>query len=234
MLLRANTMRVNARLGSLALSDDSDIKTSSENFKQLLSIEGDNLADFQYQTYDPEDKETYKGVKSSVYLSAGSLKVHYLEQPLHDIYLFLLKLAKLKGIYDAATEAAVQRAGEIERMQFEVTVKTPIVVLPTNPQHSGDTLTLRLGELKAHNKYEGVDSKITASLHGIQLSSRLFYGGKPSVLKLIDDIDITAEVLQAGGIDRSQDLDRPDSQVRVSIFLLLSHADSSSDHRQYF
>ncbi|TCD71537.1 hypothetical protein EIP91_008918 [Steccherinum ochraceum] len=223
ILLRANTMRVNARLGSLALSDDSATKASSPAFKQLLSIEGDNFADFQYQTFDPEDKETYKGVKSSVYLSAGSLKLHYLEQPLHDIYIFLLKLAKLKGLYDAATEAAVQRAGEIERMQFEVIVKSPIIVLPADPQRSNDVLTLRLGELTAHNAYEGSDTKTIASLRGIQLASKIFYEGKPSALKLIDDIDVNAEVLQFGEIDHSRPSDRPDTQISVKISDVLLH-----------
>ncbi|THH34126.1 hypothetical protein EUX98_g96 [Antrodiella citrinella] len=223
VLLRANTMRVNARLGSLALSDDSEVETFSPTFKQLLSIEGDNFADFQYQTYDPEDKETYKGVKSSVHLSAGALKLHFLEQPLRNIYVFLLKLAKLKGVYDAATQAAVQRAGEIERMQFEVIVKSPIIVLPTDPQRSHDVLTLCLGELTAHNAYEEIDSKITASLRGIQLSSIMYYGGEPKGIKMIDDIDINAEVLQAGGVDHNQPSDRPDTEVKVTISDVLLH-----------
>ena len=224
VLLWANTMRVNARLGSLALSDDSELETYSPGFKQLLSIEGDNFADFQYQTFDPEDRETYKGVKSSVYLSAGSLKLHFLEQPTRNIYVFLLKLAKLKGIYDAATEAAVQRAGEIDRMQFEIIVKSPIIVFPTNPEQSQDVLILRLGELTARNAYEDLNNKTTASLRGIQFSSRLHYDAKPLVLKLIDDIDVSAEMLQAGGLDHIREPDRPDTQVSVacSVLSLLS------------
>lgn len=212
-------MRVNARLGSLALSDDTESKPSLGTFQQLLSIEGDNFADFQYQIYDPEDKETYKGVKSSVYLSAGSLKLHFLEQPLHNIYLFLIKLAKLKGLYDAATEAAVQRAGEMERIQFEIIVKSPIIVFPTDAHRSQDTLTLRLGELTAHNVYEGLDNKTAASLRGIQFSSCIHYDGKPSVLKLIDDITVNAEVLQAGGLEHDHESDHPDTQVRDPISL---------------
>ncbi|KAF8274093.1 hypothetical protein EI94DRAFT_1696360 [Lactarius quietus] len=81
-----DTMNVHVRLGSLSLSDDSGTETSSPDFKKLMFIE------------------------------AASVTFHYLEQPLHDIYVFLLKLAKLKGLYDTATEVAVQRASEIERM----------------------------------------------------------------------------------------------------------------------
>ncbi|KAI8995643.1 vacuolar protein sorting-associated protein 13 [Trametes punicea] len=217
ILLRANTMRINGRLGSLALNDDSSIQTASSDFKQILSIEGDNFADFTYQTYDPEDHENYPGVKSSISLTTGSLKVHYIEHSLHDAYLFFMKLAKLKGLYDAATEAAVQRASEIERMQFDVSISTPIVVFPADAQHSLDVLTLRLGSLSARNAYSNEDDRITAGLHGIQLTSCMHYDGKPSLLKMVDDIDIDAEVTQVGSIDRAKDLVRPDTQVSVKV-----------------
>ncbi|CAL1695807.1 unnamed protein product [Somion occarium] len=217
ILLRANTLRINARLGSLALSDDSTVDTSLPEFKDILSIEGGNFADFQYQTYDPEDKETYKGIKSSVYLSTGSLKLHYLEQPLHEIYLFMLKLAEFKGLYDAATEAAVQRASEIERMQFNVTIKSPIIIFPSDARQSLDVLTMRLGEIKSHNSYDSVANRIEASVMGIQLSSVIHYDNKPFVLRLIDDIDISAKVSQFNEIDRSKELDHPDTQVVVKV-----------------
>lgn len=97
-------MNIHARLGSLSLTDDSDEQTVVPEFKQIMSIEGDNLAEFRYETFDPNDHENYKGIKSSVSLAAASVKLHYLEQPLHDIYLFMTKLAKLKGLYDAATQ----------------------------------------------------------------------------------------------------------------------------------
>ncbi|KAH9849745.1 vacuolar protein sorting-associated protein 13 [Lenzites betulinus] len=217
ILLRANTMRINGRLGSLALNDDSPIQTASPEFKQILSIEGDNFADFTYQTYDPEDHETYKGVKSSVSLNTGSLKVHYLEHSLHDAYLFVMRLAKLKGLYDAATEAAVQRASEIERMQFDVSISTPIVVFPADAQNSLDVLTMRLGALSARNVYEKDGDRIIAGLHGIQLTSCLHYEEQPSVLKIVDDIDINADVMQFSQIDRSTDFDKPNTQVTVKV-----------------
>ena len=213
ILLYSNTMRINARLGSLSLSDDSALQTALPEFKQILSIEGDNFADFRYVTYDPNDKETYKGIKSSVYLAAGSLRVHYLEEPLHQVYLFLTKLAKLKGLYDAATVVAVQSVSEIDRMQFEVSIKSPIVVFPSDAELSPDVLTLRLGEFTAQNSYEGMENKTAASLRGIRLSSTIHYEGKPSTLKMIDDIDANADVVQIGGIDRSKDLEKPDTQV---------------------
>ena len=171
VLLRPRAMRVACRLGSLSLIDDSALQTALPEFKQILSIEGDNFADFQYITYDPEE-DAYKGIKSSVYLATGSLRLHYLENPLHQLYVFLIKLARLKGLYDAATEVAVQSVSDIERMQFSISIKSPIVIFPSDSEHSPDVLTLRLGEFGAKNAYQGAVNKITASLSGISLSSK--------------------------------------------------------------
>jgi vacuolar protein sorting-associated protein 13A/C len=212
VLVRGNSLCITGRLGSLALSDDSQAEVALPEFKHIMSIEGNNFADFRYQTFDPQE-DNYTGIKSSVYLQTASVKIHFLEQPLHDIYLFLTKLAKLKGLYDAATTVAVQRASEIERMQFEVSIKSPIVVFPSNPAQSKDVLVMRLGEIGARNSYDDVVNKIVASLRGIQLVSMIHYDDKPFVLKIIDDIDITSDILQTSDINRQTDTDYPDSQV---------------------
>jgi vacuolar protein sorting-associated protein 13A/C len=212
LLLRANTMGITGRLGSLALSDDRSKELARPEFKQILSIEGKNFAEFRYQTLDTAETSTL-GFNSTFSLNVGSLKVHFLEQPLHDIYLFVTKLAKLKVLYDAARDAAVQRASEIERMQFDVSVKTPIIVFPSDPSRLQDVLVMQLGEISARNSHEAGASKITASLCGIKLVSEIFYDGALSALKMVDDIDIIADVIQTSGIDRSQESKLPDSQV---------------------
>lgn len=209
-------MRITGRLGSLALSDDCSVDVYREEFKQILSIEGSNFAEFRYQTYDPED-DGYTGIKSAIYLATGSLKVHFLEQPLHDMYLFFTKLAKLKILYDTARDAAVQRASEIDRMQFEISVKTPIVAFPSDPARLPDIVTMRLGEVLASNSFNGDISRISASLNGLQLVSDLYYDGKLSTLKIVDDISIVAEIHQRAHIDRFQDNEVPDTQVRLRL-----------------
>ncbi|KAF8846387.1 vacuolar protein sorting-associated protein 13 [Paxillus ammoniavirescens] len=216
VVLRSSTMRVTGRLGSLALSDDRSVDVCRPQFKQILSIEGSNFAEFRYQTYDPAD-EGYTGIKSSVHLATASLKVHFLEQPLCDIYSFVTKLAKLKVIYDAARDAAVQRASEIERMHFEISVKTPIIIFPANPARTPDILTMQLGQVSARNSYDGDSSKISASLTGVQLVSDLYYDGKPSTLKIVEDINIVTDILQIANIDRSHESDIPETQVAIRI-----------------
>jgi vacuolar protein sorting-associated protein 13A/C len=217
VFLRMNAMRVTGRLGSLALSDDSNAEVILPDFKQIMSIEGENFVDFRYETYDITDP-SYDGIKSSVYLNVASLKIHYLEQPLHDIYLFMTKLARFKGLYDAATQAAVQSASEIDKMAIEVQVRSPIIIIPSGPSKSKDVLTLRLGEINAKNAFNQNETKTTASLRGIQFSSTMHYDQEVSHLKIVDDIDIATETVQNANIDREKDIDRPDTQVNFLMY----------------
>lgn len=215
VLLVSGTLNVGVRLGSLALSNDSSVHQVLPEFNQIMSIEGDNFAEFRYQTFDTKAAD-YNGINSSVYLRAASVKLHFLEGPLHDIYLFLMQLATLKGLYDAAAQAAVQSASEIElvRMQYEISVKSPIVILPSDPAQSRDHLVMRLGEISAKNQPDLTVNHILASLNGIQLKSQLFLDSGPSELKIIDDIDVKADVKQLSGVDRSTTTeDFPETQV---------------------
>lgn len=215
MKLFGDVLRVYGTLGSLTLTDDSQLQTCSPKFKKILTIEGDNLANFGYQTFDPNDKNTFKGVNSLVTLKSGALRVTYLEVPLRGIYQFLIKFGKLKGLYDAAAAAAAQRASEIQRMQFDVSVQSPIVVFPRNPSESNDVLVMKLGEIAASNSYEETSVKTVASLKGIQLTSEMHHENKVSRMKIIDDVEILADMLQNSEVDRTVDLNVPDNQVGI-------------------
>lgn len=217
VFLSPQALCVTGRLGNLALSTDTQTYAILEEFNHIISIEGQNFAEFRYQTFDPAE-ELYSGFKSSVYLSAASVKLHYLEQPLRDICLFVTQLAKLKGVYDAAAQAAVrvQSASSIERMHFEISIKTPILVFPSDSNTSRNTLVMKLGEISARNSLDPVVNKVAnktvASLSGVQLVS-IFYHDQASTLKIIENIDINADVVQTAGIDRGIDRDYPDTKV---------------------
>jgi vacuolar protein sorting-associated protein 13A/C len=181
IMLRSGTMRIGARLGNISLEDLAEDAVASPDFKKLLSIEGEELADFSYETFDPEDKETFPGYNSSVNLRAGSLRFTFMEKPVRDLYAFALKFARMKAIYDAASQAAVQRASEVTRMHYDVIVKTPIIILPRNGVVSPDLVILKLGEIVAKNKYmndPSDTSTIEASLSGINVASEITVDGK--------------------------------------------------------
>ncbi|KAG8691548.1 hypothetical protein FRC11_001538 [Ceratobasidium sp. 423] len=196
--------------------DDSDIPVCSKGFKQLLTIEGEDLADFKYETFDPTDPN-FDGINSSVHLRAGSLKLTFVEEPLRDLYDFLVKFARLKSLYDSATQAAVQRAAEISKMKFDVVVQSPILVFPCNPAMSEDMMIVKLGEIVASNEYEGDDSRINAGLRGIRLSSQLSDGSEKRNLRVMEDVDITASIEQYTNVDRSAHPNKPDTYIDIKM-----------------
>lgn len=210
IFLRPATMRIAGRLGNLALVNGPATSNLREEFNQMLSIEGKNFAEFAYQT---ETLSSAGFASSSFTLNAASLKFFFLEQPLHNIYVYLNKLAKLKGIYDAATQVAAQSAPDIGHLRFEITIKSPIIVIPSNPSQSGDVLVMRLGEIDARNKPDLKTNTVSASLRGIQLVSSFSCDGSVDDLKMIDDIDIKADAVQTFGLDRSNDMSFPDIQA---------------------
>jgi hypothetical protein len=72
---------------------------------------------------------------------------------------------------------------------------------------------MRLGEISAKNTPEASVNKISGSLRGIQLVSKIYYDEGPSTLKIVDDIDISTDVIQTSGVGRNQDSDSPDTKV---------------------
>lgn len=211
--LRGNTMRIGARLGSLSLVDDSSLAAINPSFKKIISIDDDELADFTYESFDPEEKETFPGVNSLVHLRFASLKVTFLEEPVRELYHFLVKFARMKALYDAASQAAAQKAAEITRMKFDILIRSPVIIFPSDASSSQDVLTMKLGEIYASNSYSGPTATISAGLRGIRLTSRLWYGNDLVKLKIIDDVEISSSIVQTGDIDRKVDLQRPDTAV---------------------
>ncbi|KZO93498.1 vacuolar protein sorting-associated protein 13 [Calocera viscosa TUFC12733] len=224
LFLSGNGLRIGARLGNLTIVDDTDFAAVSPSFKQLLSIEGDNFADFSYETFDPNDKDTFPGYNSSVRLRAGSLKFNFVVEPLHRVYLFLIKFARLKALYDSATQAAVQRASEIQRMKFDVIVQTPILVLPKDATQSADALVVKLGEIVAKNTFGTDTSSINAGLFGIKVLSQLHDYPEEDQLEIIQDVDLSADVEQVENPDH--DHEEPD----VHLPAIDSHSQQPSNH----
>lgn len=197
LLLRGPTMRIAATLGDLSLTDDSGTAVREESFKKLLSVEGDDVVDFSYETFDPSDHATFPGYNSSIFLRAGSLKLAFMERPMRGLYQFATLFSRLQPLYNSTSQvvsqAAVQRASELqkERMHFDVVVKTPIIVFPRDEASSQDVLVTRLGEIVARNTYDGGalgENRIAAGLHGINVTSEFWHDGKLATLEIVSDV----------------------------------------------
>ncbi|WVR05901.1 hypothetical protein IAU60_002927 [Kwoniella sp. DSM 27419] len=232
LLLRSGTIRISARLGDITLEDLSEGTVADPDFKKLLAIEGEELADFSYETFDPLEEETFPGYNSSVHLRTGSLRFTFMEEPVRELYAFALKFARMKAVYDAAQQAAVQRASEVTRMHFDVVVKTPIIVLPVDGLTSCDRLVLRLGEVIAKNEYlnDPTDtSTIDATLRGINVASEITIGDQKNVLQMVNDVAITAAIKQAGNSDHRSDQQKADMEIKTK----MSDVKVSLTQRQY-
>lgn len=231
VLLRSGAMRVTARLGALSLEDLSDNSVADPAFKRLLAIEGGDLADFSYETFDPS-AEAFPGYNSNITLKAGSFKFTFMEQPIRDLYTWATKFARMKAIYDAASQAAVQRASEVTRVQYDVNIKTPIIVLPRDGTVSPDRLVLRLGEIEAKNEYlkdANDTATVDAELRGINVTSEIAVEDQTSVLQLVNDVNITAKIRQAGGKTHRSNPDRADNEITTK----MSDVKMSLTARQY-
>ncbi|TPX12975.1 uncharacterized protein E0L32_006620 [Thyridium curvatum] len=227
VFLLGKTMRVATRLGDLNLVDDVNLGVSEDSsLRQLITIQGDDLADFRYETFDASNPKTYPGYDSSIYLRAGSIKVNFVEEPFRKIVEFLVKFGKMQAIYNAARQAAANQANQIQqsssRFKFDVIVNTPIVVFPravVPGQPKRDLLTAYLGEIYAQNKFAPLDDsedaiiamKLSAGIRNIKLTSEFNYpNGESEQLDLIEDTDLGFDITYA---EHQEGMKRPDTEI---------------------
>ncbi|KAH9840421.1 SHR-binding domain of vacuolar-sorting associated protein 13 [Teratosphaeria destructans] len=231
IFLSGKTMQVGARLGNLGLVDDVNQGVSEESaLRQLVSIQGDELADFRYETFD-HDSKNYPGHDNAVYLRAGSLKVNFITEPFRKIMEFGVKFGKMQAIFNAARQAAANQAERVQqnasKMHFDVVVNTPIVAFPRmiitdSPER--DMVTAYLGEIYANNKFvpleEGkkdspIANKLSAGIRNVRLTSTFNYANhKSEELEMIDNVGVDFNITQADHLPGAQ---RPDTEIEGSM-----------------
>ncbi|GAB7364086.1 hypothetical protein MBLNU230_g4638t1 [Neophaeotheca triangularis] len=230
LFLHGKAMNVAAKLGNLGLVDDINQGVAEESaLRQLVSIQGDELADFRYQTFDAE-ADNYPGYDTSIFLRAGSLKVSFVTEPFRKIMEFGVKFGKMQALFNAARQAAANQATKVQesasKMHFDVKVKTPIVAFPrmiVTDQPERDLMTAYLGEIYASNKFVPLTdeddsksaNKLSAGIHNIRLTSSFHYNdSKTEELELIDKVDLDFNITQA---DHQPGLERPDTEIEGSM-----------------
>jgi vacuolar protein sorting-associated protein 13A/C len=227
VLLMGKTMQVGARLGNLSLVDDINQGVSEHSsLRQLVSIQGDELADFRYETFDP-DSSSYPGHDTTIFLRSGSLKLNFITEPFRKIMEFGIKFGKMQAIFNAARQAAANQATKVQesasKLHFDIAIKTPIVAFPRmviteNPER--DTMTAYLGEIYANNKFVALQgpsadgqtaNKLSAGIHNIRLTSTFNYeSGKSEELEMIDKVNLDFNITQT---EHRPGLERPDMEI---------------------
>ncbi len=231
IFVNGKTLRIGAKLGDLSLLDDiNNGAPADSSIRKLITIQGDDLADFRYQTFDPEDGEAYPGYDSSIFLRAGSIKLNFLEEPFRKIIDFLVKFGKMQAIFNAARQAAASQATQIQqgasRIKFDINIKTPIVVFPRvliPGRNKRDLLTAYLGEIYAENKFIPLDDskdspvamKLSTGIRNIRLTSDFnFPENKTEELELIDKVDLSFQIIYA---EHSEGAKRPETEIEGSM-----------------
>jgi len=229
VFLAGKTMRVGAKLGALDLVDDVNQGVSEEsNLRQLVSIQGDELADFRYETFDTS-MGSYPGHDNEIFLRSGSIKINFVTEPFRKIMEFGVKFGKMQAIYNAARQAAANQATKVQesagKMHFDILIKTPIVAFPRmviNDSPQRDLVTAYLGEIYANNKFVPLDgepdeivNKLSAGIHNIRLTSMFHYSeDRAEELEMIDKVNLDFNITQT---EHKSGRDRPDMEIEGSM-----------------
>ncbi|KAI9034346.1 hypothetical protein DFJ74DRAFT_600747 [Hyaloraphidium curvatum] len=139
------TITVSGRLGSLTIEDD---MRRRPGFSEFVRFNGDQVAEFKFQTYDMRHPD-FPGYDSSVELSTESVRIVYLDYLLFAVLEWLNDLSSARAAMEAARRCATGR------FHFKVFIKTPIVVLPRPLENSRDMLEAYLGEISCSNRFLG-------------------------------------------------------------------------------
>lgn len=229
IFLVGRSMLIQSRIGSLTLVDDVNTGASeSSDLRRLLTIEGDNFADFKYETFDPESAD-YPGYDSEVFLRSGSMKINFIEEPYRKIINFLVKFGKMQAIFNAARQAAANQANQLQenasRMRFDVVVMTPILVFPgvVKEDRPRDTVTAHLGEIYAKNEFVSLEDEkespavnlISTGIRNIRLTSKFhFEGGAVEELEMIQKVNLDFSICY---LEHQPGNPRPDMEVEGSM-----------------
>lgn len=221
LFLLPEAMDINGKLGALTLHDDINEGSPKDSIlRNLISIDGDNLAEFTYKTFDNETNT--KLYNSLIDFKLGSSRVNFVESSFKRIFNYLSQFQRMKEIYDSTRDAAINQANQIDnpgKIKFDISVMAPTIIFPTLVKHSTvkyDKLFMQLGELYASNDLikdaNGFTKNVIKSgLRNVNMST---------------EFNFVNEVLQScqmvNGFDLSFDIDFYDDYFKDSPSIIVS------------
>ncbi|RCI04898.1 hypothetical protein CU098_003059, partial [Rhizopus stolonifer] len=197
-VLADGKINVAAKFANFTLTDNMAPPGTRSMANQLLTIQGEELIDLRYNSFVNDGRTDYPGYDHAVYLRMGSAQFRFLEEPVHQLLLFLSKFAEMKSTYDIARAAALESAQQLgqaaTKTHFDVVIKTPVVLFPEFHQHRSDLVVAHLGEIWASNAFiendYGCVNTIKAGLRAINLTSKFYFERQVQTLPIVDDIDV--------------------------------------------
>lgn len=205
LFLLPESMDIKGKLGALNLYDDmNEGSPEDSDLRNLFSIEGDNLAEFSYKTFDAE---TNPNIYSSlIEFKTGSSKINFIESSFKRIFSFLGQFQRMKAIYDSTREAAINQASQINdanRIKFDLLISAPTFVFPRMVTHSNlkyDQMVIELGELYATNDFHKdtqglITNKIQSGLRNINTHSKFnFLNDVFQFANVVENFDLSFDI----------------------------------------
>lgn len=205
--LVASEMECLGTLGALTLHDEVNLGSPRDSIlRNLISIEGNNLAEFKYKTFDRESS----GIpyNALIEFKTGSARINFVEGAFGKIFNFLSQFQRMKAIYDSAREAAINQASNIDedsKIKFDILIQAPLIVFPkvidSNSEGKYNTMSLHLGEFFVSNEFKKNDSLnvmtnvITSGIRKVRLSSLFHFNDNiMQSSEMLNDLDISFDI----------------------------------------
>ncbi|KAI8376296.1 uncharacterized protein BYT42DRAFT_594245 [Radiomyces spectabilis] len=222
ILLFPKTMKVMGKFSSFSLVDDTDIDANNHDTSDspsqthILSIEGDELLSFTYETLDAEAPD-FPGYHQQFRMRMGSFRFLFIDSAKTTLD-FLSEFLQMKTVYDAARGAAAETAQQLQeqstRFHFDIGVKSPVVVFPVaDDENMDDTIIAYLGEIRAVNSFKDIEQLERRDYHSVSVPVNVIECGLYSIslrshhavqkenqsmivrdLPILEDLDLTFHI----------------------------------------
>ncbi|KAI5970317.1 VPS13 [Candida margitis] len=188
LLLLPEAMDVSGSLGALSLLDELNHDNESSP-RHLIQMDENDLAKFSYKTFD------LHGIKpSELNFNVSAISVNFVESSFSRIVKYGNQFMQMKAIYDRTREAAINQATQLpNKMKFDILIQGPKITFPVGNTGSDD-IVANLGEIYAHNEYQGVLNVISVGIRNVNLVSNFQFNEVKQNLKVIDDLDISFDI----------------------------------------
>ncbi|TPX68863.1 hypothetical protein SpCBS45565_g02841 [Spizellomyces sp. 'palustris'] len=222
VLMKNNVLSVTGGIGDLAVVDDVQRVGDGRLFRQLLEIEGEELAHFKWETFDKMSPQ-YPGYDTALTLRASSIRITYLESLLHELMEYFSKFRDMHVLLESARKAAIESAQHIQeaagRFHYDVEIQSPILEFPKTSLQSMDTLTIFPGIISAKNVFEtefdGTDvDKVTATVHNMKVATSFSKGADVEERQILDNVTVNV-IMKTTNSSDSRNI--PDSTLDVTV-----------------
>ncbi|CCD24807.1 membrane morphogenesis protein VPS13 NDAI_0D04940 [Naumovozyma dairenensis CBS 421] len=212
MYLLPESMNLNLKLDGFELTDE--LNESFERtsvFRQLVSMDGKNLAELNYQTFDSATNE--KDYNSFLKLVTGSMHVNFNESSFQKLMNYFYKFQKMKTFFDSARQAAYNQAPSIETvndMKMDILISAPLIRFPkisnNGPNNEIDVFEIYLGEFFVKNNFITNAAKVKTNnirtgVRESRMSSILnLTNGEEQHLYMVHNMALIFDIIHSQGV----------------------------------